>query len=193
MRRYGRPLERSFIPPTMIRIFVLLFDLFQKERNTSHHLHSSFRPTLQRNKKELEWNTNSNLHLFLKWLTLFFFNQKENHWWFFVVAIKSGRWRPPSTSVRLSCFWDSSTSSSKMKSSTVLLLSLSVALAMGQNYYLQFSGAPKEAPLYPPSANDVAPYYVADEVRPKQVHHFRWFSSLNRIQIRSPSIGKIWR
>ena len=144
-------------------------------------------------KKELEWNTNSNLHLFLKWLTLFFFNQKENHWWFFVVAIKSGRWRPPSTSVRLSCFWDSSTSSSKMKSSTVLLLSLSVALAMGQNYYLQFSGAPKEAPLYPPSANDVAPYYVADEVRPKQVHHFRWFSSLNRIQIRSPSIGKIWR
>lgn len=60
-----------------------------------------------------------------------------------------------------------------MKSSTVLLLSLSVALAMGQNYYLQFSGAPKEAPLYPPSANDVAPYYVADEVRPKQVHHFR--------------------
>ena len=51
MRRYGRPLERSFIPPTMIRIFVLLFDLFQKERNTSHHLHSSFRPTLQRNKK----------------------------------------------------------------------------------------------------------------------------------------------
>ena len=60
----------------------------------------------------------------------------------------------------------STTGRSKKKTMklTVVFLSLAVALAMGQNYYLQFSGSSKDVQPAFQHLNDVAPYYRLDEV-----------------------------
>ena len=85
-------------------------------------------------------------------------------------AIKSRRW-PPTTSLRsLPPTGEDvrvpqpAVPKKKTMKLTVVFLSLAVALAMGQNYYLQFSGSSKDVQPAFQHLNDVAPYYRLDEV-----------------------------